>query len=126
MWAALNCAGRGENDFAPCIQQKPGIHKLIWKECVVGIREDRLETNCSRSDIHLIIDSRQGSGRNSAFEIAIEHLHRHPLPRAQFPEHGRQTILRNVENYRDRLQLCNHRKTGLIAGMDNVAGIDLA
>ena len=99
------------------------VNELIREERVVRVRKRGFELVRSGGEINLVIDGEKLSSGNFRGVVAIVRFNRELHSRTQLGAHGRQLILRQTENYRDRLELGDDEKTVGVGSVHDVAGV---
>ena len=99
-------------------------YRQPWPERIVLVVELRLEPNCPRGEIDLIVADRQAPGR----KLVALRVHDRHFGRAggQLLIDARHIFLRLGEDHGDRLQLRDRDDPGLLPGVDEIALVDEA
>src|SRR5260370_340018 len=124
LWAALNSWCRNDGQIVPGVHEKVHIHELIGEERVVHIGKNGFQLVRAGGEINLSVGGDKFSRSDLHLVFTIVGFDRELYARAQLGVHRRQLILRQTENYRDRLELGDDEKTIRIRGVHDVAGID--
>ena len=103
--AALNRRKRNQTQIALGVHQQVGIHKLLWKENVVFVVEDRFELVGSGGGIDLIVDGEKFASGDFGGVVAVPGFGNELRTAMNFFEDLLELVLRQRENHRDRLHL---------------------
>src|SRR5208337_1383347 len=121
--AALETSRRDHDRIAQSIDEQLGVDELIWKQRVVLVGKGRLELDRAGGLIDLVVGREQGSGREFVLEVMIVSRDRQLAVGLHRGLEAWQIVLRNTEINRDRLQLRDHRETGRVGRMNDIARV---
>lgn len=106
-------------------QQQSCVDKLIGKQFIVWIGNDRLQFDRTGGRVDLVVQRQQGAAGQFLFLRPVIGINRKSAAALDFTEKLGKVVLGNRENYRNRLELSNCHQASGVAGMDDVARIDL-
>ena len=119
----LNDCVRQQRRVLNRVHEQPRVDELIREQRFVGVGENRLELDCARGRINLVVHSQQSSRRQFFGLRAVERVHGQRISRRQLLLDLRQVVFRDVENHGNRLQLRDDHQRRRVARVNDVARI---
>src|SRR3984893_3880072 len=111
---ALNGRGGNDGEVVLGVDEKVDIDKLIGEESVVRVRKHGFELVCAGGYVDLIIDGLELPASDFGGVIAVVGIDSKLDASMELGVYLRKLILRKTENYRDRLELGDGKKSGRI------------
>src|SRR5271165_6605876 len=103
----LNGRRRNQGHTFQGLHQQPRINELVWEQSEIVITKNRAHLHRSRGGVNLVIQSQQLAARDFLLCSAVKDVDGQLGVLAKLGLNRTEAVLRDREDHRDRLYLCD-------------------